>query len=376
MKVAMLYLVPTRDTSISCETRYHELYEEIAWGNDQGFDAVWLTEHHFSNYGYTPSPLIMLMKAAEVAPALRLGTSIIVLPLWDPIRLVEDVSTLDILCGGRVELGLGRGYQVHEFEGYGRSLANNRPVFEEAVDLLLTAWNRDDFTFQGEHFRVPTPVTVLPRPLQLPHPPIWMATTSPESIRYAARQGFHFMTGTFMTLPELKAHREFVSVCLAEEGRQQEDFEYEVSRFIFCSESQAEIDAAVEESRWQIRVARQLSGGSIPVKGINDAPPYPGEMDVATWQHRLVFGNPNQILRQFEQFAEAGISYFGGEFQFGGLSHEQTMKSMRLFVKEVLPVVNKLVPNRRISPPEALAVPDSVTTHDPFAVKWEQPQPR
>ncbi|MBI5950004.1 MAG: LLM class flavin-dependent oxidoreductase [Chloroflexi bacterium] len=376
MKVAMLYLVPTRDTSISCETRYHELYEEIAWGNDQGFESVWVTEHHFSNYGYTPSPLIMLMKAAEVAPALRLGTAIIVLPLWDPIRLAEDVSTLDVLSGGRLELGLGRGYQVHEFEGYGRSLANNRPVFEEAVDLLLTAWKRDDFTYEGEHFRVPTPVTILPKPLQSPHPPIWMATTSPESIRYAARHGFHFMTGTFMTLPELKAHREFVSLCLAAEGRRQEDYEYEVSRFIFCSESQAEIDAAVEESRWQIRVARQLSGGSIPVKGINDAPPYPGEMDAATWRHRLVFGNPDQMLRQFEALADAGISYFGGEFQFGGLSHEQTMKSMRLFVKEVLPVVDRMVPNRQISPPEALAVPASPATHDPFAVKWGQPQAR
>ncbi len=121
------------------------------------------------------NPLLLIARAAATAPRVRFGQAVLVSPFWHPIRLAEDIATTDLLTGGRLDIGLGRGYQPLEFHGFDTLQDRSRAMFEEHFELMRLAWTQDDFTFSGRHYTVPTPITVLPRPLQQPHPPIWLA---------------------------------------------------------------------------------------------------------------------------------------------------------------------------------------------------------
>lgn len=348
MKIGQLFLIPTPDPAVPFAARYNDVYRMVEYGNDKGFEAVWFTEHHFSDYGYSPNPLMLLAKAAEIAPNLRLGTAILVLPLWHPLRLAEDVATLDVLSGGRVDVGIGRGYQPYEFESLGVDLKKNRDMFNEALEIMLAAWTQEEVEYKGRFWQVPR-TTVFPKPLQEPTPPIWMAATSPPSIRAAIERGYHLCTGTGGVPEELEQRSRYIHSVFAEAGRSPDGTEIAANRFIFCSTSQSDIDDAIEQTRWQIRTSRALSAGGVPTRGRNHPGPYPGEPDHDLWQQRLIFGNPDECIRRIERLAEAGITYIFGLFEFGGLAHAKAMASLKLFCQEVMPALPNIEPRRPAS---------------------------
>lgn len=341
MKIAPLFLVPTPDASRRYEDRYAEIYRMVEHANDKGFEAVWFTEHHFSDYGYSPNPLMLMAEAAHRAPDLRVGAAVLVLPLWHPVRMAEDVATLDVLSGGRVDIGIGRGYQPCEFDVFGAELSDNRSMFAEALQIAKKAWSEDDWSFEGRHWKIPT-TTVFPRPLQQPHPPIWMAATTPPSIRGAVEAGYHLCTGTGALLDELEQRNAFIDSVFDELGRSSEGIERSVNKFILCTTDPAEKQQAIEQSRWQIRVSRDLSSGAHVPGGRNTAPPFKGEPDDELWQQRLIVGDPDECLHRIQQHAEVGITYINALFDFGGLDHDIAMRSLKLFSDEVMPAMPEL----------------------------------
>ncbi|MGW2651464.1 LLM class flavin-dependent oxidoreductase [Streptomyces sp. NPDC001393] len=322
------------------QARYQEFFREVQWANDTEFDGIWVTEHHFSNYSVTSSPLLLLTQAAALAPNLRVGTAILVLPIWDPVRLVADVSTLDSITGGRFDLGIGRGYQPHEFKGFGVDPQKSRELFEESVELILQLFTKPDSTFAGQHHQVEAPVTVLPRPTQTPHPPIWMAASSPDSIKFAAKNNFHFMTPTFWTREELGIQRQFIEKCVEDYGTNVQGLEYEANRFVYCGTDPEELQAAVRASAWQTRLSKSLLQGATPVHGVN---PEPGDIDgepvANALSDRLLAGTPDQVIEQLHELGEVGITYVLAQFRFGNLPVEIADRSRELFAREVLPHV-------------------------------------
>jgi len=336
MRVGLQYIVPMAEGADSVRERYEEAFNDLKWADSRGFHAFWITEHHFSNYSVTSSPLLILSKAAQVAPTLRLGTSILVLPIWDPVRLVADVSTLDVLTSGRVELGIGRGYQPHEIRGFGQDPDKLRERFEEAVDLILQLFNQPDRTFKGKHYHVDVPVTVLPRPYQKPHPPIWMASSSPESVRYAAKMGFNFMTPTAWTKTELGVQRDFIEQCILEFGTHWKGRQYEANRFIYCGDDEEGVTKALDACSWQLSLAGDLRKGSVPNRGINP-PPTDQVFTNEVMRQRLIYGTPDQIVQQLEGLADSGITYILAQFRFGHLPANLAVTSMHRFAAEVLP---------------------------------------
>ncbi|ODU05984.1 MAG: hypothetical protein ABS81_05990 [Pseudonocardia sp. SCN 72-86] len=332
--------------------RYDEFYDEVEWADGQGFESIWITEHHFSNYSVSSSPLIMLAKAAERARTVRIGTAVLVLPLWDPVRLVADVSTLDVLTGGRVDLGIGRGYQPHESWGFGQDPAKGREVFEEAVELILQLFDHSDTTFHGKHFDVPVPVTIVPRPLQTPRPPMWMAASSPPSIRFAAQHGFHFMAPTTWTAAELAVRRDFIAECIAEAGGSPEGREFQANRFVFCGTDEDEIQTAIRASALQATVSKAMLHGNTPVNGIN--PPDYGTLTIeAAVRERFLIGSPDEIVAQLESLGEAGITYVQGLFRYGDLPAELGRRSLERFAAEVLPRLTSVTSTPLVLPEHA-----------------------
>src|SRR2546428_6401920 len=161
-----------------------------------GFGNVWLAEHHFSTYGYLSRPTQLATYIAAKTTRLRVGTAVIVVPLHHPLVIAEEIATLDLLSGGRLDVGLGRGYQPHEFERFGLQLEGGPARWGESIDIILKAFSGQPFSYDGKLFKIPE-TTVFPQPLQQPRPPIWITAQSPESVEAAVRRGFNVLTGGF-----------------------------------------------------------------------------------------------------------------------------------------------------------------------------------
>ena len=179
-----------------------------------GFHSVWFAEHHFYNYGgHIPSVPVLGTAVAQRTKRIRIGSGIALLTLQDPIRLAEEFALLDCLSGGRLEFGIGRGFQKGEFDAFERNMADSRVLFEEAHDIIMKAWTEPRFSYQGK-FRTVTNLQVLPKPVQKP-PPVYVACIfTPESFEWTGKQGYNLMVVPYAAaepealLAKIKLYRE------------------------------------------------------------------------------------------------------------------------------------------------------------------------
>lgn len=325
--------------TISSRDRFGLFFKQAEIAARGGMHGVWMTEHHFSNYGYSPNPLMVLGGVAREFPVLHVGTAILVMPLWHPVRLAEDLAILDIMADGKLIVGIGRGYQPYEFLGLGQDIAHNREQTVEATDLMIKCWTQDDLTFEGCFYNVQEPITVLPRPVQAPYPEIWCATTSPQSIEYAAKAGFQFMVSTAFTAPEIKQQHEFIADAMEDAGRGGEEIQLSKNAYVICSNNAAEVDAALQDSRWQQRTAKFLRDGNRPAGGKNHPQPMEGEPSDEQWLGRMIAGNPDQCIEQIRALEAAGLTYITAIFEYPSLDWDIQLRSMDLFAREVMPAL-------------------------------------
>jgi alkanesulfonate monooxygenase SsuD/methylene tetrahydromethanopterin reductase-like flavin-dependent oxidoreductase (luciferase family) len=306
-----------------------------------GFRNVWLAEHHFSTYGYLSRPAQLATHIAAKTTRLRVGTAVIVVPLHHPLVIAEEIATLDLLSGGRLDVGLGRGYQHYEFERFGLELESGRGRWEESVDVILKSFGGQPFSYEGKFFTIPE-TSVFPQPVQHPHPPIWITAQSPASVEAAVRRGFHVLTGGFgIPLERIADFRRLFDRLVAE-VRPPCSLEVGVQRAVYVTDSRADARAAAEEARWNMRVTLSLRnhyerverGRAIPV-------PAASEPDLDDLLDRfLVIGTPDTCIRQIARIRElVGITHFNCNFWFGDLEHARVLRSMELFAREVMPAV-------------------------------------
>ena len=168
--------------------RYRDIIAQIELGDVLGFDTAWLGELHFSRpFSILAAPLMVLAAAAQRTTRIRLGTAVTLLPLHNPVKMAEEAATADVLSDGRLEFGVGRGTAPMHYAGYGIPQEESRERFDEALDFILQAWTNERFSFEGKHYRVHD-LTVIPRPLQSPHPPVRIAANSPDTFPTAGRR--------------------------------------------------------------------------------------------------------------------------------------------------------------------------------------------
>jgi alkanesulfonate monooxygenase SsuD/methylene tetrahydromethanopterin reductase-like flavin-dependent oxidoreductase (luciferase family) len=332
--------------------KYKEFFEQVEWANDKGFTGIWITEHHFSTYSLSASPLILLAKAATVGPHLRVGTGILVVPLWDPRRLAADVSTLDAMTDGRLDIGIGRGYQPHEFAGFGQDLGDSRARFEESVDLIRRLLAETDLRFAGRYHAINTPITVLPRPVQRPHPPIWAAAVTPESIRFAVDRSFNFMGLALANPDELAAQWRQIEDLSQHAGLTVSGREFSANRYVYCSYDPDCRRLAAREAARQILMSKTLAKGGVPVNGIVPAADHIDPADEELAYKTLLAGTPDEIVEQVTAIAASGVTYINAGFQYGAMPTEAAVQSMRLFAEGVLPTIGGLgtrIPQQALS---------------------------
>jgi alkanesulfonate monooxygenase SsuD/methylene tetrahydromethanopterin reductase-like flavin-dependent oxidoreductase (luciferase family) len=191
---------------------YEDTLAELAAADALGFGGAWLVEHHFTpGYSHSSKPELVLAACAGRTRRLRLGLAVVPLPYHHPVHVAERVATLDVLCGGRLEVGLGRGFSPAEYAAFGVRMEDSRSLVAESLAILRASFTRAPVRFAGRHFRLDG-VTIVPRPLQQPHPPLWAAAVSPESFEWAAREGLGVLVGPFkpwfMAEADIRRYRE------------------------------------------------------------------------------------------------------------------------------------------------------------------------
>jgi alkanesulfonate monooxygenase SsuD/methylene tetrahydromethanopterin reductase-like flavin-dependent oxidoreductase (luciferase family) len=169
-----------------------------------GFHSSFLVEHHFTGWNQVSATLILLTCLAMRTTALRLGSGVITLPWRNPVLLAEEAATLDLISGGRLDFGIGKGYRHSEFNGFQVPQEEAEARFEEAIEVITRSWTeRSRFSHRGRFWRFED-IVVEPPPTQRPHPPLWMAAGSPASIRRAAAQGFNLVLDQYASTEQIR----------------------------------------------------------------------------------------------------------------------------------------------------------------------------
>jgi alkanesulfonate monooxygenase SsuD/methylene tetrahydromethanopterin reductase-like flavin-dependent oxidoreductase (luciferase family) len=250
MKVGVLQFFGWRDRSVPLPSIYHMALERIVIMDTAGYDAVWLAEHHFSGFSVCPSVHMMGVMAAARTKRLRIGTAVSLAPFYNPLRLAEEVALLDVLSGGRVNWGAGRGFERSEFKAFGIPSEESASRFHETVEIVLKAWTNNRLSHQGEYYSYDG-VEVLPKPLQQPHPPVWMAATSTAAIDWAAANGFSILMDPHSSRADLIRKRRHYGEKLAASGHTDSGRTIPMARLIALDETAEKArEVARRASQW------------------------------------------------------------------------------------------------------------------------------
>lgn len=195
---------------------YADTLRQIAWAETIGYDDVWLTEHHFCEDGHAPSILALAAAVAVRTQRIRIGTSVLLLPLHHAVRVAEDAATIDILSNGRFDLGVGIGYRPQEFSGFGLTPKSRAGRMDEGLEIIRALWRGETVNFRGTHYDV-RDAKLAPRPVQDPMP-LWVGGFAPASAKRAAKFGDGYL-GTGDMAPLVKIYREEVARLGKEPGR-------------------------------------------------------------------------------------------------------------------------------------------------------------
>ncbi len=333
MKVGVLQFFSWPERRVPLQTVYARALERIEIMDRGGFDAVWLAEHHFNAFSVCPSVHMMGTLAAARTRRLRIGTAVSLAAFYHPLRLAEEVALLDVLSGGRVNWGAGRGFDRTEFEVFGVSAEESASRFREAVDVVLRAWNEERLTYDGRHFHFEN-VEVLPKPLQRPHPTVWVAASSEPAIEWAAEHGLSILMDPHSAHAEISRKRRLYGERLTASGFAWAAREIPIARLVAIGETQKEArEVARRGARWIIdsyarhRHRAVLPFGSGPVRA---AEAHPVERYL---REVVIHGTPAEVVDRLAELREEMPREY---LLCAPLSHASFM----LLADEVLPRVS------------------------------------
>ena len=205
-----LFFLMQRDEAWSEQAVYDSTLAQMLAAEPLGYHSAWIAEHHFNDYGLCPAPPVMAAYVAARTTALRLGMGVSLLPLHHPVDLAEGLAVLDVVSGGRLDVGIGRGGTLQDYQTFQSDRADARARVEEGIALIQQSWRGEPFDFRGR-FHSAERLHVRPRPVQRPHPPLFVACNSEDSVRSAARLGLPTLSSFFVPVDELQRGRQ--SLC-------------------------------------------------------------------------------------------------------------------------------------------------------------------
>ena len=345
----------TLGLSPSPEGDYAAIHEQLAqacFAETAGFDGIWLTEHNFTGESVYCDPIPFASVVAARTTRIRLGFAVIQLALRHPIRLATELALLDNLSGGRVDVGVGHGtnYNEYEFVGYGQRSDDSRERMAETLDVMVRAWTEAPLVHRGKYYQLSLP-ELRPRPRQRPHPPIWRAVSSADSVRECGRLGAPILMAR-IPLARVPERLALYETGLAESGldaaaQRRLREQAALWRFVHVAESQAraedELAAALLKTRRHMIHARATHNPAdfhvddSRVNPWND--PRVSDEDGARYSLATasLYGTPRRVAEQLAEIRDAGVHHVLCQMSCGHLPHPSILESMRRFGEDVRP---------------------------------------
>ena len=338
---------------------FQEIMEQSQLAEELGIEYVWGVEHHFSSEAsHSSAPEVWLAALSQRTKRIRLGFAVILLPFPfnHPVRAAERAATLDLVSGGRVEVGTGRSYSARELEGFGIDPADARPMWEEAVHMLPKMWTQETFSWNGKYFKVPER-PILPKPMQKPHPPMWVACTQPDTFTIAGQYGLGCLCGVAYGKEELSRRVGLYRQAVKQATPVGAFVNNQVGFFtqMYCGETDNHARNEAGEAllftkqfgrkyseEWKARADQNLGAYSYYAKrDISKDQQRRADVDLAVKEGGSLMGSPDTIIRQIREFEAMGADQVLMLVQMGKITHQQIMASLRRFGKHVAPAFQK-----------------------------------
>ncbi|HZU90232.1 MAG TPA: LLM class flavin-dependent oxidoreductase [Stellaceae bacterium] len=293
-----------------------------------GFYSTFLVEHHFTGFGQVSASLNLLTWLGARTRHLRLGTAVLVLPWHNPVLLAEQAATLDLLSGGRLDFGIGKGYRYNEFAGFCIDMAEAEARFEEALHVLTRAFTADaPFSHHGRYWRFDN-IVVEPPSAQKPHPPFWMGAGSASSVREVARRGYNLLLGQHALAEEILEQVALFKTEVMAQGRAFDPMQVAVARAVHVARNRADKEAALErryQGHMRINALARRPDGDDRAR-FKSAAEARHESDESA-----LFGTPDEIVAKLDRLRRGGVHYV--IINFGG-----SRDNIRRFAREIMPV--------------------------------------
>ncbi len=297
-----------------------------------GFYAYQIAEHHATPLTVAPAPSVFLAAVAQRTTRIRFGPMVYVLPLYHPLRLIEEICMLDQMSGGRFELGVGRGITPYELGYFGVDPGRARELYDETLEVVLAGLRTDRLTHHGTHFDyddVPLPI----HPVQTPHPPLWVGIGTPDGAARAGAKGMNVLTNSPLALASAlmdryrEAHGEAGLDGLPKMA---------ICRHTYVAETDAEAERIMREAypAWYTHfVQLWRAHGDNPVVA-----QYTEDFDETRDKDLFVYGSPATVRAEIERYLEtSATNYFVCRFAWGSLTYPQSRSALDLFTAEVMP---------------------------------------
>ncbi|WP_087974766.1 LLM class flavin-dependent oxidoreductase [Oceanobacillus rekensis] len=324
-----------------------DVVEQGIYAEELGFNSVWLPEHHFNALGVLPSPSVALSYIAAKTKKIKLAPATVLLPANHPVRMAEEYALLDLLSDGRAIFSAGRGYDKREYDVFEIDFTKSREIFFEQLDIMKKAWTEEKFSYDGEFYKFPE-IQVTPRPVQDPHVPIYVASFSRGSLVKAAEMGENVMFAPFAATSVYGGINEAVKEF--KELSEKNGFK---NKKAICSYFLNVTETAEETEATKKRMLQYFEG-LVPAfpEDISKAPEnirYFAEIvdrlktletnDLG--EESIIVGEVDYVVEALKKVEASGIEEVIIYFDFGVISHEETLKSMERFSKHVMPHFEK-----------------------------------
>jgi alkanesulfonate monooxygenase SsuD/methylene tetrahydromethanopterin reductase-like flavin-dependent oxidoreductase (luciferase family) len=342
MEFGIFNLMGARETDKSAAQVFAEVAEQTKRADELGYQTAWFAEHHFSNYCLCASPLMMVAHCAAITRKIRLGTAVVVLPLYNPARLAAEIATADALSEGRLSLGIGAGYQPYEFERFGVDIKENLEMTEEFCEILDLAFSRDFFRYDGKHYQMPE--THIPARLVQKPVPIYVAGHTRAMFRAAAKHGYRVLSSGRVGGARLLAEQYAdIVAAFAAEKKPLANAHITVNRFAHITDSKEEGLRFAENARYQSRLASSLRRRQEVMQGtvLVDVP-FPDEPPLEQIHKDLLIGDVDTVAEKLAaEIAATHPVHICFSFKVGDTPHNAAMRSMELMIAEVRPRVER-----------------------------------
>lgn len=308
---------------------YRQFVEYNIEAEALGYHSTFLVEHHFTGFGQVSASLTLLTWIAAKTRTLRVGTAVLVLPWHNPVLVAEQAASIDLLSGGRLDFGVGKGYRHNEFVGFSIPMEEADARFNEALDVITKAWTAKDrrFSHQGKYWRF-ADIIVEPPTAQEPHPPIWMGAGSPPSIRNVAERGFKLLLDQFASFETIGERIALFKAEVEKRGGTFNPADVAVARAFYVAKDEVDKQEALER---RMAAQRRLTAISQGPGGNNKASILAFSDTREASEESALYGTPDQIAAKLDKLKELGVEYV--LLNGGGPSRD----NLRRFAREVMP---------------------------------------